>query len=41
MPSGLHNPVAAGSFPLKNHANLLYHFCTNRVKIYIDLYRFL
>ena len=32
--------AAAGSFSLKNHANLLYHFCTKRVKIYIELYRF-
>lgn len=41
MSSGLLRPVAAGLFSLKNHANLLYHFCTNRVKIYIELYRFL
>ena len=41
MSSGLLHPVAAGSFSLKNHANLLYHFCTKRVKIYIELYRFL
>ena len=39
--SGLFHPVAAGSFFLKNHANLLYHFCTNGAKIYIELYRFL
>lgn len=41
MSSGLLHPVAEGSFSLKNHANLLYHFCTKRVKIYIELYRFL
>ena len=41
MSSGLLHPVEAGSFSLKNHANLLYHFCTKRVKIYIELYRFL
>ena len=35
MSSGLFHPVAAGSFFLKNHANLLYHFCTKgAVKIY-------
>ena len=41
MSSGLFHPVVAGSFFLKNHANLLYHFCTKRVKIHIELYRFL
>lgn len=35
------SPRCSGLIFPQNHANLLYHFCTNRAKIYIELYRFL